>query len=222
MRLEEFERQALSHLPGFVFSFNIADLKRRNIHLGHREGDHDIADLERLLGAMAGPDCLVARVTGNRWLMVSRHDASERVHELLDRYKQSDRISTGWSISATRRSGESRMGRQLVTTEIGRAVRCLYADVGTAEDLARAIVRIEQDDHDLPVDRPVHLRDIAALFRTPWRCVSHYPAENPSCPYCAGHDFVWDDGDGSIYSGDGRCSGCGADISITQVDKSAA
>src|SRR5260370_16889488 len=101
MRLEEFERQALSHLPGFVFSFNIADLKRRNIHLGHREGDHDIADLERLLGAMAGPDCLVARVTRHRWLMVSRHHPSTPAPPLPDPTHPSPPISPAPSTPTT-------------------------------------------------------------------------------------------------------------------------
>src|SRR5882672_3539951 len=206
--LEAFQRQAVSYLPGFVFSFNIADLKRRNTHLGHQTGDRDIAELERLLGELACADVLVARVCGQRWLMISRHNARERVQRVLDRYRRIDGISTGWSVAAAIPTGERRMDLQLVHAEIRRAIRCIYADVGTPDDLAAAIARIDANDHDLPVKQPIFLRDIPALPRTRWRCVSRAPAANPGCPFCAGQDFAWEDGDGSLYSGDGRCRGC--------------
>jgi len=154
--------------------------------------------------------------------MISRQDAMQRVQQILDGYKKTDRISTGWSVEAARQNGESRTDQQLATTEISRAVRCLYADVETRDDLAAAIAGIAANDHNLPVNRPIHLRDIAALPRMRWQCMSRYPADDPGCPFCGGHEFAWEDGDGSIYSGDGRCKGCGAEVTIRQVDKSAA
>src|SRR6202008_3000776 len=45
-RIVTFQREAARFLPGYLYCFNIADLKRRNGHLGHGAGDKDIEELE--------------------------------------------------------------------------------------------------------------------------------------------------------------------------------
>ncbi len=223
MRTEAFEQAARSFLPGWLFGFNIADLKRRNAHLGFRQGDRDIAELGRLLGALAGDDALVQRVSGDRWLMIARHDMRPSVQSLLDRYRRSEPHATGWSISARRGdSPDVRICERVAATDVSRAVRCLFAEVATPADLAAALGQIAAHDHDVPVDRLVDLRDVARLAPTRWRCVSQYPVDDPVCPFCGGRSFDWHDGDGSVYSGDGQCRGCGAEISISQLDRSVA
>ncbi|MGA2990139.1 MAG: hypothetical protein ABSD88_06655 [Candidatus Korobacteraceae bacterium] len=220
-RIESFARQALQYLPGFLYSFNIADFKRRNIHLSYKRGDRDIEELDRLLRALASEIGLVERTHGQRWFLISRQNAEDRVRSLLNEYRRTDRHSTGWSISASKdgKREENKSKSRVVQAEISRVVRCLYVEVGAPEDLAAAIKQIEENDYGLPVNQPVHLLDLPGPPRTPWRCISQYPAENPSCPYCQGSDFDWEDGDDSIYTGYGRCKGCGATVSISQIDE---
>jgi hypothetical protein len=212
MKVEAFEREACRYLPGFLYSFNIADLKRRNAHLGHLEGDRDIAELDRLLATEAPRTGLVARTHGQRWLMISREDATRRVRSMLDRYSRTDALVTGWSISAKGgyEPGERRTETCVVPCEIERAVRCLYAEVATPEELSAAIVTIADNDYDLPVNEPVALDRISALPRT--RCEGL-----PACPVCGRQNFEWHDGYDCIFSGDGRCKSC-SEISITQRD----
>ena len=76
---------------------------------------------------------------------------------------------------------------------------------------------IAANDYSLPVDRPIALRDLAGMERKRWSCVAEYPSERPACPFCAGHEFKWEGGDGNPYSGDGRCETCDAAVSITTL-----
>ena len=74
-----FVHEAALLLPGFLCCFNIADFKRRNGHLGHLVGDADIAELDGLIAAMARADGTAQRIGGDRWLMLSRSRANDRV-----------------------------------------------------------------------------------------------------------------------------------------------
>jgi len=215
-----FQDEAGVFLPGFLYSFNIADLKRRNSHLGFRRVDQDIEELNRMLNAMAG--CvLVKRVTAARWLMVSRRNEDHRVQALLDGYRRTERITTGWMIEAIDSTAKKQRlaKRQTVLSEISRAVRCLRAEAETVAGLETAIREVAENDWNLPVNQVLPVAGIRAMAREPWLCVARYPAEVPSCPVCEGRDFDWRDGDSSIYSGNGKCRGCGADILITQIDE---
>lgn len=74
-----FVHEAALLLPGFLCCFNIADFKRRNSHLGHLVGDADIVELDGLIAAMARADGTAQRIGGDRWLMLSRSRANDRV-----------------------------------------------------------------------------------------------------------------------------------------------
>lgn len=215
-RILTFQREAARCLPGFLYCFNIADLKRRNDHLGHRVGDKDIEELDRLLREFASDTAIVERTDGQRWFLLSRRNETRRVQAMLDRYKRTDRLCAGWQVDATR-GGTQKSGRHTVPTEISRAVRCLCAQVGSPTELSAAMTTIEHSDYNLPVNRPLPLSTLATLPRASWRCVGAYPRQEPACPFCQGRDFEWEGGDGSYDPGDGTCRACGAQISIRDI-----
>jgi GGDEF domain-containing protein len=102
-------------LPGFLCCFNIADFKRRNGHLGHLVGDADIAELDGLIAAMAGADGTAQRIGDDRWLMLSRSRANDRVQAVLDRIGwRSNSSPAGVSgLAGPTRSGSPRRGLRL-------------------------------------------------------------------------------------------------------------
>jgi hypothetical protein len=217
-KIEIFRQEAGHRLPGFLYSFNIADLKRRNAHLGFRTGDKDIEELDRLLKEMESDCVLVARTQSNRWLMLSRRDERDRVQAVLDHYKKTEVFSAGWEIKAFK-SGQEKTCRESVSAEIKRAVRCLYTPVKSRADLADAIEQLDEDDYGLPVNQPLALSEVSSMARENWPCVSQHPEHSPECPFCGGREFTWEDGGDSVYFGDGTCEGCGARISISDISQ---
>jgi hypothetical protein len=205
-------------LPGVLYSFNIADLKRRNAHLGFRTGDKDIEELDRLLTATQSDAVLMARTQSNRWLMLTQQNENARVQAVLDRYKKTELFSAGWEIRALK-SGQEKICRESVSAEIKRAVRCLYAPVKTRAALSEAIQQIDEGDHVLPVNRPLALSEISAAMRENGDCVFQYPEHSPECPYCGGWAFTWKDSNDCVLQTDGTCTGCGAKISVRDISQ---
>lgn len=214
--METFVQQVPLYCPGFLYRFNIADLKRRNCHLGHLIGDNDIRDFDQLLKAVAAK-CLVQRVEGDVWLLLSRGDETRLAQRVLDEYRRTEKIETGWQTDA-RNGDESAQNRRLVSSEIRRAARCLFAPVLNANKLPSLLEKLAEGNRAAPVDQVLPLRSVAQKASTDWSCVIRYPADLPDCPFCHGRDFAWEDGDMSVYSGSGTCKQCGAEVSITQID----
>jgi GGDEF domain-containing protein len=214
-QLTLFEHKAASLLPGFLYSFNIADFKRRNCHLGHVAGDADIAEFDALVAATARADGTAQRVGGDRWLMVSRSNANDRVTNLLERYQRAEPFVSGWRLWASR-SGQKRSAEARLATVIRRAVRCLYTYVASQAELAPAMAALENNNRVPPVNHPYALSELAALRRERWRCVDQYPEDAEACPFCGGQRFKWTDGDDC--NSDGTCEGCGAEISINHFN----
>lgn len=158
-------------------------------------------------------DATARRVGADRWFMLSRSNANDRVQALLDRYQRAEPFVSGWRISASR-GGQERIAELPLSTVIRRAVRCLFTEVGSQTGLATAINALESNNWGLPINRLHPLSNISALPRARWLCVDQYPEQNPACPFCGGQQFKWIDGDDCVYSGDGSCKGCGAEISI--------
>ena len=217
-KIDIFRQEASQHLPGFLYSFNIADLKRRNSHLGHFAGDDVIVELDELLTRMAPRSALVARTHGDRWHMLTSRDETDHIRTILKRYMREEPFSAGWEMRATK-DGERKTIRKAVATTLRLAVRCLYAKVETAAELDSAIKQMGVNDYGLPVNRPIALSDIGTMKRKNWSCVARYPDEDPSCPFCGGAAFNWKDGDDTIYSGDGTCKGCGAEVSLIDMSR---
>lgn len=216
-RGDAFARTAQAHLPGYLYSFNIADLKRRNSHLGPLVGDEDIRELEGTLHALTTPTAFSDRVSSGRWLLFSQTDVLDRVLAVIDGFARNENTTAGWLIQAER-DGVKKSDSLGVATTISRALRCIAAEVHSPADLAHAMTVIAANDHSLPVNRPVGLAEIPTLNRERWCCVGEYPDEGPACPFCSGRDFAWEHSDGHAYSGDGSCASCGARVSITMLD----
>jgi GGDEF domain-containing protein len=208
-----FERTAALLLPGFLYCFNIADFKRRNCRLGHTVGDADIAELDGLIVAAVRAGETAQRVGGDRWFMLSRANANERIQEVLDRYQRAEPTSA-WRIQASR-GGEVRTVQAPFVSVIRRAVRCLYTEVASQAELAPAIASLEANNWGLPVNRPLPLSQLSALPRAPWRCLEQKPEQKPACPFCGGQQFEWTGGDDCVS--DGTCKGCGAEVSVYDV-----
>ncbi len=212
-RMDAFVERASALLPGVLYSFNIADFKRRNAHLGHTEGDTVIAMLEQLFRDLTPPDACVSRVGGDRWLMFTR-GGDGAVAQILERFARTEPFVSGWEMRATKDS-EQRTGRGTVVAELRLALRCLRAEVDSPEQLLVAIAGVTKSDYSLPVSRPITLA--AEMKHERWQSVSDYPDAGPVCPFCGEHRVNWTDGDGGIYSGDGKCVGCGASLSLHDV-----
>ena len=209
-----FEQTAALLLPGFLYGFNIADFKRRNCHLGYSVGHAEIAELDGLIAAAARADGTAQRVGGDRWLMLSRSNANERVRDIIHRYQRAEPFISGWRLRA-RRGGQERTAQAPLATVIKRAVRCLYTEVESQAGLAPAVAALEDNNWGLPVNLLHPLSQLSALPREPWRCVDQYPEQVPACPFCGSRQFEWIDGDDCVS--DGTCKDCGAEISIHDV-----
>jgi GGDEF domain-containing protein len=212
-RAEAFVKDATARLPRALYAFNIADFKRRNMHLGHTVGDEDVREIDRMLRAL--PDALVARTSGDHWFVLMRPGEAARaaIVAIIDAFTRVEPVTMGWEARGTK-DGVSKSRREVIGAELSRAVRCVYADVATHEELADAAARIEQDNWALPVGRLVALSEIPSLERRGWQCVSRYPEETPACAFCEHRAFDSDEGDGHVYSSGGACKKCGAKISI--------
>src|SRR5260370_40239692 len=156
-------------LPSFFYCFNIADFKRRNSHLGHLVGDADIAEFEGLIATTARADGTAQRVSGDRWLMLSRSNVNDRIQAALDHYQLAQQFVSGWRIRASR-AGQKRVAEAWIETVIRRAVRCLYTEVANEAELAPAIAALEKNDWALPVNRPHPLSAVPALPPHRFRC----------------------------------------------------
>jgi GGDEF domain-containing protein len=216
-KIDIFIQEASLRLPGVLYSFNIADLKRRNGHLGHLTGDEDIQDLDEMLVRLAPPSALVARTHGDRWHMLTAREETAKIQAILDAYARDEAFSAGWEMRGLK-DGVRKTLRKTVATTMRRAVRCLSVKADTPDALKAAIGEIGAKDYSLPVNRVLALSGIAAMTRESWRCVAKYPSA-PVCPFCGGADMDWTDGDDSVYSGDGVCEGCGAEVSLADISR---
>ena len=216
--LDAFVREASERLPGVLYSFNIADFKRRNVHLGYTLGDEDVAELNRLLADAGTKGAFGARTHGDRWFMLAPPDDRRTAWSILERFTRSEPFLVGWEARATK-DGVERTRRETVPALMMRVLRCLYAPVTTREELDAAVAGICKNDYSLPVVRPIALSEIPDFERRPWRCVSRYPETRPSCPFCGAREIDSLEGDDAIYGDEGTCKGCGARIVVREVSK---
>ncbi len=197
--------------PSLLALVNLADTKRRNAHLGAVAVDRDITDFERALwGAARATDCF-AQVGGDAWVVLG----APRLDAIRAAYARVDAYEAGWRLVAER-GGEIREARGAARTTIARDLRALTARVDAASEIPDVVARLDLALFKVPVGELGW--DLARAERNApegprWSCVAEYPASH-ECPMCAGAAFAWDDGDGAVYSGDGRCLGCGAAVRL--------
>lgn len=201
--------------PARLLLCNLADTKRRNAHLGHAAVDVDIARFDEALRAAAGPRSRFARVGGDEWLVLG-DDGPALVDAVCTRFGESRPYRAGWRCRATS-GGVVREVSETVTTSIARTARFLSAAVRTREEIAPIASRLADAIAGAPVSTPCTLEGLAAPIRPRWCCVASYPEVALYCPFCRATGFEWVDGDSGVYSGDGRCAGCGAVVSFSDA-----
>lgn len=210
---EKFQAKITGILPGYLAIFNFADAKRRNIHLGFQKVDEEIAEFSRLLDRAVGNTGYSMRVEGSKWLGFFATNPLESMQKLLHEFYQEQKILVGWK-SIGRKDGIQKSQVVTIDAKIYRAMHCVYTYIERIEDFEFIVEEFRNNDYGLPVNIPHKLEDIIGSPRSRWQCVSQYPSESPNCPFCQGNSFDWQDGDDSVYGGDGFCNTCGAEVSF--------
>jgi len=200
--------------PSEVVLVNLADTKRRNSHLGSLEVDGDIATFDALVSELTnrGRGERSARVSGDEWLFLGA-DGRAFALAALAGYALTKPYCAGWSCRATK-DGEQKTITELVTTSITRTARFVATAVPSRDALESLAARLADHIWQAPVATFVLLEDLPPPSPPRWECVATYPARAYYCPFCAGTAFEWTDGDGAVYSGDGVCTSCHAELSF--------
>lgn len=202
-------------LPGLLAYFNIADAKRRNSHLGYMVLDEDIAEFHKLLTDSAD---VAVRNSGDSWLAFYKDESVLPIESILKAMHREQPISIGWK-SEGYKGDEHKSIEQTVSSVIVRAFRCLYLPVKSMDDVDKAIEEFPKEYWSLPVSVAIPFEERSTFERKRWSCVTEYPVEDPSCPFCAGRQFDWEDGDSHPYKGYGTCKNCSAQVSMKGLEK---
>lgn len=199
--------------PSYVAVFDLADTKRRNMHLGRLRVDEDIATFHSILtGAFPAGESLAARIEGNVWVAVLKGDHRPRLAGVIGDYGQ--RLPARWerTCRATSLGGEERVAEFVFDVVIERAVRCGVHRLRKAVDFARVVRRIRKQVGLLPVNRVVRIGKsppVRPVRR--WECVTGDNYWSAPCPFCA--TAFWLDWQG-LNCFDDTCSGCGATLDV--------
>jgi hypothetical protein len=196
---------------------NLADTKRRNSHLGSGAVDQDIATFDAIVGGLTtrARGERSARVSGDEWLFLGADGRAFAVAALAA-YARAEPFRAGWRCRATK-DGEEREVVEIVTTTITRTVRLLGAVTSSRDDLEPVATRLAEQVWRAPVAAFARVEVLAPPLSPRWRCVADYPARGYACPFCAGVDLAWTDGDGAVYSGDATCKTCHAELSFADA-----
>jgi hypothetical protein len=195
--------------------FNFADVMRRNSHLGHTVVDEEIGEFDKMLTESAE---VAVRCTGTSWMAFYKTESVFQIESLLKAVHHEQAFTVGWKAEGEREN-ERKSIERTVSSIIVRAFRCLYVPVKSMSDVENLIHKLPEEYWGLPVDVAIPYEDISTFERAAWSCVSEYPCEQPSCPFCEGRDFDWIDGDMSVYSGYGTCKKCAAVVDIAGVER---
>jgi hypothetical protein len=196
---------------------NLADTKRRTSHLGALAVDQNIALFDAIVSKLTivGRGERSARVSGDQWLFLGS-DGRSFARSALAEYALTQPYRAGWRCRATK-AGEEKTVSEVVTTSIARTARFVLGAASSREDVDALAARLEDGIWQVEVATVVRLEDLAPPSRPRWECVASYPARGYYCPFCAGADFEWTDGDSAVYSGDADCKTCRATLAFTDA-----
>jgi hypothetical protein len=207
----------IERFPSELVLCNLADTKRRNAHLGSLTVDADIARFDALVRELTnlegGERC--ARVSGDEWLFLGA-DGRAFARAALEAYSLEQPYRAGWRCRATK-DGEERSVVEVVTTTIARTVRLLGSVISSRGDLEPVATRLAEHVWQAQVATFTRLEEVAPPTSPRWACVADYPARALYCPFCAGLDLAWTDGDSAVYSGDATCKACHAELSFADA-----
>ena len=203
--------------PSELVLCNLADTKRRNSHLGSDVVDRDISAFDALVRKLTKSESgeRWARVSGDEWLFFGA-DVQAFTQAALAEYALTQPYRAGWRCHATK-DGEEKSAIEVVTTSLSRSARFVGAVVSSRGEVASVAAGLEAGVGHAPVATFVRLEDLSPPAPPRWCCIAEYPTRAYYCPFCEGTAFEWTDGDSSVYSGDGTCKTCHAEVSFSDA-----
>lgn len=205
--------------PSELVLCNLADTKRRNSHLGSLEVDEDIATFDALVSELTNFErgYRSARVGGDEWLFLGANGRAF-AESALSAYAVTKPYRAGWRCHATK-DAEEKSVLAVTTTSITRTARFVgtVASSRGRGDLESLAARLADQIWQAPVAAFTLLEELTAPPSPRWQCVATYPSRAYYCPFCKGTTIDWTDGDGAVYSGDGICTSCSANLSFTDA-----
>ncbi len=96
-----------SLMPGYLAFFDLADLKRRNVFLGHLRGDQEITEFDALLRQCIGNSELVERYGGDEWFTFLPTHPEKVLTQIIDMFRKRMPIRFGWQCDAIDHVGET-------------------------------------------------------------------------------------------------------------------
>jgi hypothetical protein len=111
----------------------------------------------------------------------------------IDELDRQVRISTGASGLAKRvgwkstgnKDGQIKVAERTVPAKLVRSVRCTYSFTAS-QRTSDLMGKLLEHNYGLPPGTPLALSEVANMKRSRWECVTNYPSESPSCPFCEG------------------------------------
>jgi GGDEF domain-containing protein len=213
--MNQFREAITPLLPGCLALFDLADTKRRNLHLGYNKVDQDIAWFEILLNQCIETTGIAKRIGGDKWIAFTV-GSSPNYRALLQHYPQEEHVTIGVICRATSIRGDSIVVRKQIQATIFRAFRCLYTWLEDKANFDATLEILNTWLWQCSVNE-VTVYDEATLMNRPqgprWQCLSEEVMLDKECPFCKGRGFDWYDG--ATDCATGRCEKCGASCDFT-------
>jgi GGDEF domain-containing protein len=208
-----------ARLPGVLAAFDVADFKSLNDALGHDFGDMLIEEFEQgLAGVLGGANSFV-RTGGGSWQAFMPESRLVTVSDFLAGFTRTSKLMIGWHGEA-RKNNDVFEFDALSPARVTRAIKGLYASVHTPDELLRMSITLADECHAIQPGLLNPVSSINRRERVRWRSVECV-AVDLSCPACQLRSFEWQDGDGSTYGAEGRCSTCGAEVRFRNFNREA-
>jgi hypothetical protein len=132
------------------------------------------------------------------------------VGDFLARFTRTTQLTLGWH-GVARKGDDVIECRVLVPARVTGSIKGVYARVRTPDELLSLSDALANACSGV---RPGVLSPVSSISRAErvrWRSVE-YVAPDLYCPACQRRAFEWEDGDGSTYGTEGKCSACGAEV----------
>ena len=204
-------------LPATLALFNIADFKRFNDALGHRNGDLVIERMQSTLALRLRTNERYKRVAGDKWLALLVHDPEDSVQQILKSFSGCITRNFGWT-------GRAQLGTktaevvEVSIVQIRYEARCLFAQVSEPFELVPTADALDNACYGFSPSSAVPLSTVKEHRNVTWRAIQpELEIPNLYCPMCRQIGFKWTGGDSSIYGGEGLCCHCRATVDFTNA-----
>lgn len=211
-QVERLKQAVASLLPGYLALFNMAESKRRNLHLGFLTVNEDIAALGTLLGSHLGSLDAYGHWGGDRWWAFAPRAHLGAFAAVAAAFSQSMPITAGWECRAIAPDGTERTSRERREVLLHRGVRCGYVAIQQMDDLEPSLEALQAVSLRLAVGQATAIADLENLHPAAWHSISEAIPVNWYCPFCSSGQLVATGG--TDNTAEGQCGGCGAELDI--------